>query len=654
MSDKEKTVGFKIEIDGTSQEAQQLAKVELALKAITKERNNYLKLLQEVEKVGGKLTSSQIRELASLSAAVKKQNDTYRELKRVVDTASDSLARKKATLIELKKAYDVASESVAKKMAPAINKLNDEIKKSEAAIGTHSRGVGSYKDAILSAGKQLIGFTSITALVITAVGKLKDAFAQTEQGTKFFTKQAEVLKTVFQGIISGNNLKDIFKAGVLASVASDKLDDLRIKQRSDLIEFAQLQTDINLLRVQAANAALSETQQLKLLSEAQSKEDALIKAKIADKEEELSIIKELIVQRPRDTALLDRQAQLESEIIDIRGEKSLRLATKISSLKEKEVADEEKKQAQLRKLSEAEYAYKENLLKAEEKMRKMYFDKWKQLVEDEKNFNTTSFTQGLKDLLGIKDSDLGLQQNKKMAEEKHKQYTAYEKYDNDERIRKEKEITSIKLAGIQGAEDGANAAFESKRNRLQAEMQAELSNQNLTEAQKIAITKKYAKQQQKIDITKTIINGVLAIAKTFADLGWPAAIVPAVLLAAQTAISVATIKAQKFAKGGKITSGMPINTGTVDDTLIAVNKSETVLTKQHVARLGGSGVMHRIGVPGYAEGGYIGSQVPEIASAGFDIAAMAKLINDKKVILEVHKLNKAQEEVSTIMQTQPI
>jgi hypothetical protein len=187
-------------------------------------------------------------------------------------------------------------------------------------------------------------------------------------------------------------------------------------------------------------------------------------------------------------------------------------------------------------------------------------------------------------------------------------------------------------------------------------MEAELSNQNLTESQKLAIQKKYAKEQQRMDVSRALIDGALAIARIFATvtplnpLSW----VAVGIAAAQTAIQVATIKAQKFAKGGRITGGHHVNTGTVDDTLIVANKTETVLTRDHVSRLGGSGVMRRIGVPGYAEGGYIGSQTPEVMPAGLDLSSLARMINDKKVILEVHKLNKAQDEVSTIMQTQPI
>ena len=219
---------------------------------------------------------------------------------------------------------------------------------------------------------------------------------------------------------------------------------------------------------------------------------------------------------------------------------------------------------------------------------------------------------------------------------------------------KEKNILDLKVAGIEGAQAGADAVFNAKKSRLQAEMEAELSNQNLSEQQKLIIKKKYAKEQQKIDVKQATINGLLAIGKTWAQLGFPAAIIPSLLIAAQTAAEIITIKAQKFAKGGKISSGVPVNTGTKDDTLIAVNKTETVLTKDHVNKLGGSGVMRDIGVPGYAGGGYTGQSAPSVQASGFNVKEMAALINSLEIRLDINKVNSAQRELEVITQPQPL
>jgi len=123
--------------------------------------------------------------------------------------------------------------------------------------------------------------------------------------------------------------------------------------------------------------------------------------------------------------------------------------------------------------------------------------------------------------------------------------------------------------------------------------------------------------------------------------------IAAIIAAAATGIA-------GMAKGGKITKGAKINTGTKDDTLILANKTETVLTSDHVRRLGGSGIMKKIGVPGYAAGGYIGQQVPDIPDTGFDMQALARMMNSIEVRLDINKVRSASNEIDTIIERQAI
>ena len=99
----------------------------------------------------------------------------------------------------------------------------------------------------------------------------------------------------------------------------------------------------------------------------------------------------------------------------------------------------------------------------------------------------------------------------------------------------------------------AGAVFEGKKSELDNEMNAELSNKNLTEEQKTEIQKKYAKERQKDDIKAAIIAGALAIlnglnTKPF----FPAGVIAAGTALVATGIQIATIKRQKFKDGGDI------------------------------------------------------------------------------------------------------
>jgi hypothetical protein len=99
---------------------------------------------------------------------------------------------------------------------------------------------------------------------------------------------------------------------------------------------------------------------------------------------------------------------------------------------------------------------------------------------------------------------------------------------------------------------------------LEKDKAAELSNNSLTSAQKLAIAQKYKKQedaikakafkqQQEISIMQALINGALAITKAEADLGPIAGTIAVAGIIANTAIQVASIAKQKppaMAKGG--------------------------------------------------------------------------------------------------------
>lgn len=99
---------------------------------------------------------------------------------------------------------------------------------------------------------------------------------------------------------------------------------------------------------------------------------------------------------------------------------------------------------------------------------------------------------------------------------------------------------------------------------LEKDKAAELTNTSLTSAQKLAINAKYKKQEdqikakafkeeQELNIAKTLMAAALAEIKLWADPGFPGAIAATVVLATETAAQIAQIASQKppaYAKGG--------------------------------------------------------------------------------------------------------
>lgn len=246
-------------------------------------------------------------------------------------------ARNKLLREEQRKLNLETSEGIKrnKEINKEIDKNTSFIKKNSDALVKQKMSIGGYSAAITGGIKQLIGFAGVTALAVTAINKLKEAFVQTERGANLFSRSMDVLKTIGQGIVSGSNVKDIFKNAILASNASEKLNEIRKGDRKDLVEIARLESEINILRYKAADATLSEAAQLEALTKAQAKEDELIKYKIADKQEELTAIKELLATRKDDVELLNKQAQIEADIIQIEGDRNLRLESRASALREK-------------------------------------------------------------------------------------------------------------------------------------------------------------------------------------------------------------------------------------------------------------------------------------------------------------------------------
>ena len=86
------------------------------------------------------------------------------------------------------------------------------------------------------------------------------------------------------------------------------------------------------------------------------------------------------------------------------------------------------------------------------------------------------------------------------------------------------------------------AEYEARREKLAED----------TAKKELAIKKKAFEKEKKLRLIGAIIDTAASIGKTFATLGYPAGVIPAVLAAATGAVQIATISSQKFAKGGQL------------------------------------------------------------------------------------------------------
>lgn len=639
---EDKTLGFSVEITGVSTEADQLAKITLEVAKLTKAKNDLIKSYRD-----GK-TSEQdaVTQLAALTRELNTQKDVQDNLKKVVDTAGDSLNRMRATLIDLKDQYANGSASLRTQLTPEINKLTTQINTAEQAIGVHTRGVGNYSNSIKSAIGTMAGIAAPAAAAAFALNGLKNAFAGTEAGANLLGRAKVQMTAFFDAIVEGkwryafgNELpKDI-------KVVADLMNKVRIDERAELVAVSDKELQIHDLRLAAIKAGKDTVEQIKLLGQAEQLENDKITIRLNLKGEELDYVNKILAKDPQNTAALNKQAQLEADINNILGDRSIRLASQLEKQQEKLNTELDKTLSKSEEIAlKAKIAIDKGLDTTKSNPLMVNPLNWTVSDEVAKVNYSNQVKKGLDDIANLADkADIGLE-------------TRQRKFYKDE-LKVNKLQQDMKL---QIAQDSVNL--------LNGVLETLFSKSKLVQATELVAEKALAIAQiiihtQEANAAMTAWGATYAIPTAGASIAFATAMnvknkisegISIAAVIAATAAGLISIGAGK-AKGGRITSGYHVNTGTADDTLIVANKTETVLTRDHVARLGGSGVMRQIGVPGYAMGGYVGSQTPHIAPAGFNTAELERVFSNRidrmEVILNVNKVRSASHELDIINTT---
>lgn len=154
---------------------------------------------------------------------------------------------------------------------------------------------------------------------------------------------------------------------------------------------------------------------------------------------------------------------------------------------------------------------------------------------------------------------------------------------------KNNQILALELKRSQDNYSIAQATIE--KQIIQQELSQEQANEVRNSlAKKQADTERKLKQeafnkQKKIDIAQTIMNGTVAAARTYAQFGYPVGIVPALAMAATTAVQVAMINKQTpaFAEGGLVRGA---GTTTSDSINARLSNGESVINAQSTAMFG--------------------------------------------------------------------
>jgi hypothetical protein len=471
--------------------------------AEAKKKVDELKAANDALKQSGTATTAEIE---ANNAALRNAQKEYTQAKKMVDlqTAANKsevgsrkqlgeiLKLQEQELGKLGKAYIVNAQGV-RILNPLYIEQRNRIAETKKAIIDYDQAlndgrsnVGRYGDAVKSAmtgigislketALSFLSFATIAALATKAIGAIKDAFFSTDEGMGVLRRWSEAAKTFFYGIINKSDKGDI-KASMQAA---DELEKLRVEERKELLKIAELETDIKLLRLQAADASIGAKKQLELLTEAEKKENEIITTKKNHLIEEIRAYEMLWMTRKEDSDLLDIITQKRVELERLEGEKSLRIASKISATKEK-----------IAKEDQARFDEEQKRIKEGQKALQDEIDAYNKAREERRKQEIIAEKEG---------QDFIDREIKRMED-------AAEKERERKLIDFENEIV-IREANNEWL-------YNTERERLELQRQAEIANAEKTGADVLTINKKYAAVNRQIDEAEQV--GKLGLYADFA------------------------------------------------------------------------------------------------------------------------------------------
>lgn len=395
MADEKKTYLLKVESNlkefadiavNTKQKIDELKVAqELLIETGKKETAEYqLNIAQQ--KLLQKEYNQTIRSIGVLTSANKTNATTRDKLNAVVTVETqklkalgDGIITNAKGLTKINPLYLEQVKNLADANLAIIN-YDQSLNKGGTNIGRYGATV---KAAIGEAASSMFAFAAPIAVATAALNGLKEAFVGTEAGAKLLTRAKAQLSAFFESIVTGefgyafgNQLPKDIKA------AADLMDKIRIDDRKDLVEIARMETEIKLLRLDSVKAGKDTVEQKALLIKAEEKENELIAYKLADKEEELSAVKLLLEKQKTNTALLNQQARLEAEILNIKGEKSLRIASKLQAIEERQIAASEKDKAKLEAEKKKAFDDEQTRIKENQKALQKEVDDYKKAQDE--------------------------------------------------------------------------------------------------------------------------------------------------------------------------------------------------------------------------------------------------------------------------------
>lgn len=471
----------------------------------------------------------------------------------------------KKDLKEAEKAVKDSAKNIAKGAA-------------EAATGIEAGRLKElYEEGSAAAKESIARGQQIAALQIEIEQAEVTLNREREKGNRLFQEQKELAQNT---LLSD---KERLTAAANAKKALEEVNKIEQEQLDRKIELARLNTIANdtdreqqqELQDLIAEKERAEADFISRRIELGNQANGIVKARIQLEKKAAEEERKELEKLKQDKIKLEEEfndKRIERTIKTLELEHDLELATK--DLTDEEIYNKEVElQEKIAKLR-AEMAKKAAKSELDVELERID-DLEKAGVISKQEADVLKATANQKYIETIKQQDLADKVERAELDKEEKERKAEIQAEDDEKEAervKEQEERKLEIKrtlneiGTQAAQRFVDIQFANAERRRQQDVQREIEALNLKrqageisaeefDKRREAIDRRAFDRKKRQDTAQALINGAVAVTKTFSSLGYPAGIIPAILAAGQTAIEVATIQSQSFAKGGFTGSG---------------------------------------------------------------------------------------------------
>lgn len=189
-----------------------------------------------------------------------------------------------------------------------IEKYNRKIAEAKQALDEYNKAGLKAQEQTESNIQKIGKWAAGLGLIATLLNELKKSFADTVLGINAITQAQELWAQMTYNVVTANGA---LNTSLVSSIAIGKqINELRKKERGDIVSIAKLQKDYNELYFAASDRRKTDIERIQLLDQATLAHNAAVDLEIDNLKEQQLIVAQQLVNRPKSNKLLDEEARL--------------------------------------------------------------------------------------------------------------------------------------------------------------------------------------------------------------------------------------------------------------------------------------------------------------------------------------------------------